>query len=318
MESIRNEIRLSYSDPRINALASAAGEAPDSPYRMRYGKNEEYFLEFPGVIEIPHFPIHHDVRVPEPAASYLAPLRVFLEQLVRLLPSTFRDLSHIFDPAETLKPGFYHLYRIQDSLYLFILRADILNRPLETELLEPGTNDLTPSYRTRRLYIESEMIPLERIERQGGRELAFSVRQLLSNTWIGETGRGYQVRGIWMDADLSKFLSHLVLPEGKRLYPFLPLFCKYKTVCAFVPVPESSSRKRILPLLHRILEFLEPETERIQTILKASAFSEANEDFRALRNRVPPSWKETYRDVSVTPYLNERDDKEYELAYPKA
>jgi len=319
MESILNEIRLAYSDPAVNALVSGVSEkAMDVPFKTRFGQNEEYFLELPTEIEIPHFPIHHDVRQARPSTIYLESLRSVVRQLVQLLPSTFRDLSHLFDPTETLKPGFYHLYKIQESIYLYVLRLDILNRPLETTLLEAGTNDIIPSYRTRRLYLESELIPLDSIEWENNRIRAFPVRQLISNTWIGETGKGYQVRGIWMDADLSKFFSKLFLPDGKRVYPFLPFFCKYKTVCAFVPIPEAPSRKKALPLLHRALDFLKPEMERIQNLLKESAFSETNEDFRKLRDQIPLSWRELYREVSVSPYLNARDMKEYELVFPKS
>ncbi len=319
MESILNEIRLAFSDPQINTLAaSAPAEARDSLYTMRFGQSEEYFLELARDIEIPRFPIHHDVRLHEPSETYLRALRATLRQLVALLPATFRDLVHLFEPAETLKPAFFHLYKVQESVYLYVLRIDLLNRPLETDLVEPGTNETTPAYRTRRLYLESELIPLEAVEREEGRIRAFRVKQMVSNTWIGESGKGYQVRGIWMDADLSKFFSKLFLPEGKRVYPFLPFFCKYKTVCSFVPVPEGASRKRALPVLHRALGFLEPEMERIQGILKGSSFSESDENFLALRARIPPSWKDLYREVSVRPYLNPRDMKEYELEYPRS
>ena len=318
MESILNEIRLSYSDPAANTLAASASEgAPDAPYRMRFGQNEDFFLELPREIDIPHFPIHHDVRKARPSDSYLESLRGTMGQLVKLLPSTFRDLCHSFDPADTLKPGFYHLYKIRESIYLYMLRLDVLNRPLDTTLLEAGTNDITPSYRTRRLYLESELVPLEGMTRGTEGAMSFRVRQLISNTWIGETGKGYQVRGIWMDSDLSKFFSKLFLPDGKRVYPFLPFFCKYKTVCAFVPVPEAQERKRVLPLLHRALEFLAPEMERIQNSLKGASFTEADEAFQTLKGRIPGSWKDLYRDVSVTPYLNARDMKEYELVYPR-
>jgi len=319
MEAILNEIRLPYSDPEINALAASAPEdAQDSPYRMRFGQNEDFFLDLSREIDIPHFPIHHDVQRPDPSDSYLESLQKTMEQLAGLLPSTFRDLSHVFDPVDTLKPGFYHLYKIRESIYLYVLRVDLLNRPLETELLETGTNDITPAYRTRRLYMESELIPLDRATRGTDGAMSFQVRQMISNTWIGETGKGYQVRGIWMDSDLSKFFSKLFLPAGKRVYPFLPFFCKYKTVCAFVPVPEASARKQVLPILHKALEVLEPEMKHIQDILKDAPFSEGSEDFQKLRARIPDSWRDLYRDVSVTPYLNARDMKEYELVYPKS
>ncbi len=319
MEAVLNEIRLGYSDPQINALAaSAAEEARDSLYGMKFGQNEEYFLELPRDIEVPRFPIHHDVRIREPSEAYLSALRTTLRQLAILLPGTFRDLTHLFDPADILKPAFFHLYKVQESIYLYVLRIDLLNRPLDTELVEPGTNEETPAYRTRRLYLESELIPLEGIDREEGRIRSFRIHQMVSNTWIGETGKGYQLRGIWMDADLSKFFSKLFLPEDKRVYPFLPFFCKYKTVCSFVPVPEGAARKKALPIYHRALNFLGPEMDRIQGILKGASFSESNEEFRELRGRIPTAWKELYREVSVRPYLNARDQKEFELEYPRS
>ncbi|HOX12182.1 MAG TPA: hypothetical protein PLB56_04690, partial [Spirochaetales bacterium] len=83
MESILNEIRLAFSDPQINNLAaSAPAEARDSLYSMRFGQSEEYFLELARDIEIPHFPIHHDVRLREPSETYLQALRATLRQLV--------------------------------------------------------------------------------------------------------------------------------------------------------------------------------------------------------------------------------------------
>ncbi|HSV56666.1 MAG TPA: hypothetical protein VLH39_06100 [Magnetospirillaceae bacterium] len=318
MEQILNEIRLPYSDPGINAMAAgAAADSRDALYGMRFSQNEEYFLELPRVIEVPSFPIHHDVRRPEPSGTYLDSLRKVVGQLVKLLPATFRDLVHFFDPADPLKPAFYHLYKVQEVVYVYTLRMDLLNRPLETETTVPGTNATTPSYRTRRIYLESELIPLDGIERADGRIRALRVRQLVSNTWIGETGKGYQLRGIWMDADLSKLFSRLFLPVGKRTHPFLPFFCKYKTVCSFVPVPEAPARKRALPVLHRALNLLAPEMERIQESLKNSPFSENAAFFRELRDRVPEAWKELYHDVSIRPYLNARDMKEYELDYPR-
>ena len=34
-------------------------------------------------------------------------------------------------------------------------------------------------------------------------------------TWKGESGEGYMIHGIWMDADINKFFSKLVLPKGR-------------------------------------------------------------------------------------------------------
>ncbi|HET7838274.1 MAG TPA: hypothetical protein VFL04_00845, partial [Rectinemataceae bacterium] len=186
------------------------------------------------------------------------------------------------------------------------------------EIVQPGTNDATPAYRTRRLFIESELIPLEAVMWELGRAKAFKVKQLVSNTWIGETGRGYLVRGIWMDNDLSKFFSKLVLPDGAKTYPFYPLFCKYKTICAETPQPGPEGRKRMLPLLHRAIGLLAPEMERIQNSLRSSPFSETMPEYAELRSRVPPNWREVLRGVSTRAYLNDRDMKEFSLEFAAA
>jgi hypothetical protein len=144
---------------------------------------------------------------------------------------------------------------------------------------------------------------------------AFVVKQLISNTWIGETGRGYLQHGIWMDDDLTKFFTKLVQPEGLRIYPYYPLFCKYKTICAQPASPDPALRKKILPLLHRVIAFIEPEINIIQSSLKGSPFSDSNKVYNAMRKRVPASWSSVLSGLSVKSYLNSHDVKEYNLEY---
>jgi hypothetical protein len=264
-------------------------------------------------IVVPRFPIHHDVRRDEPSALYAYALRDYVRQLVTILPEVFRGLTYFFDPSEPLRPRFYRLYKVEDAVYLFLLRIDLMFRHFQGEVVEPGSNDITPAYRTKRLFIESELIPLEAVMWELGRAKAFKVKQLVSNTWIGETGRGYLVHGIWMDSDLSKFFSKLILPEGAKTYPFYPLFCKYKTVCAEAAPPGPETRKRILPLLHRSIAFLVPEMEKIQNGLRNQPFSEAMPEFVEMRGRVPGAWREVFKGFSTRAYLDERDMKEFAL-----
>lgn len=314
MDELLNEIRVVYPDAEINAVLAAIPESalPVST-AVHYNHSEELFLELGADITVPRFPIHHDVHSDIPSAPYAYALRDLVKQLVNNLPDIFRGLTYYFDPAEPLKPRFYRLYKIESSVYLFLFKIDIIFRHFQGEVIEPGSNDVTPAYRTKRLFIESEFIPLEAVMWELGKARAFKVKQLVSNTWIGETGRGYLLHGIWMDNDLSKFFSKILLPEGVRTYPFYPLFCKYKTVCAEAIPPGPERRKRILPLLHRAISFLTPEMERIQNSLKDESFSETMPDFIALRNKVPASWREILKGVSMRSYLNERDMKEYAL-----
>ncbi|MGO8694265.1 MAG: hypothetical protein ACLQMF_11425 [Rectinemataceae bacterium] len=317
MDQLTNEIRVAFPDPEINSLIAAIPDAAaDAGFGIRYSQNEELFLDLSAELTVPRFPIHHDVRKDEPSATYAYAMRDVVRQLVEMLPASFTGLTYFFDPFESHKPHFYKLYKIEDAVYLYMLRVDLMYRPFEDEIVEPGTNDVAPAFRTRRIFVESELIPLEAVMWELGRAKAFKVKQLVSNTWIGETGRGYQVHGVWMDDDLSKFFSKLVLPAGARTYPFYPLFCKYKTVCAEAPSPSPECRKRMLPLLHRTISFLAPEIGRIQNSLRNQPFSEKMPEFEELRERIPVAWREALDGASTQAYLNARDMKEFSLEIP--
>jgi hypothetical protein len=314
MDELLNEIRVVYPDAEINAvLAGIPEDARGARYDARYNHSEELFLQLGADIVMPRFPIHHDIRSELPSAPYAYALRELVRQLSSILPELFAGLTYYFDPSEPLKPHFYRLYKVEDEIYLYLLRIDLIFRHFQGEVIEAGTNDVTASFRTRRLFIESEFIPLEAVMWELGRARAFKVKQLVSNTWIGETGRGYLLHGIWMDSDLSKFFSKVMLPAGARTYPFYPLFCKYKTICAGAVPPSPERRKKILPLLHRSLGFFAPEMERIQAALKEGSFSEAMPEFAELRGRVPEAWREAVSGISVKAYLDERDAKEYAI-----
>lgn len=317
MEQLLNEIRVAYLDADINArLASIPDEARDAALSIGYTQGEELFFELARDLNIPRFTIHHDIRQSEPGAAYIAALKDVVVQLIELIPSSLKGLTYYFDPAEILKPCFFRLYKVEEAVYLFHLRVDLAQRPFEGEVLEPGSNDLTAGYRTRRLYVESEIIPLDAVMWELGRVKAFRIRQLVSNTWIGETGRGYMVRGIWMDSGLSRFFTRLLLPEGTKIYPYFPLFCKYKTICAACPNPGARWRRVLLPVLHRGIGFLSPEMGKIQNALKTGDFSESMPEFQELRARLPASWREPFRGMGTEAYISDREKKEFRLALP--
>lgn len=316
MEQILNQIHVSLPDCELNGmLANIPDDGTDIRYAVRFNHNEELFLELDSSFLMPRFPIHHDIGSERPSSAYLDSFRILVQQITGLLPELFRGLTYFFDPTEPLKPRFYRIYKVENSLYLFLLRLDLVYRHFQGEIVDPGTNDITPSYRSRRIYIESELIPLASVEWDRGKARVFNVLQLVSNTWIGETGRGYLQHGIWMDNDLSKFFSKLVVPEGSRIYPYYPLFCKYKTLCAQPVPPSPFVRKKILPLLHRVIALLSPEMKSIQASLKSRQFSEDIREFTQLRMRVPSSWLSVLSGISVNSYLNEKEQKEYSLEY---
>jgi hypothetical protein len=317
MEEPLDEIKVGHLDTEINRLLAAIPETSDEPAPpIRYNQNEELFVLLDSDIIVPRLPIHHDIGKPEPGVDYIAPLRDLVRRLAASAPGVFQGLVYYFDPRDILRPSFFRLYRIEDSVFLYLLHVDLSFRGLEHEVIEPGLNDCTAIYRSRRLYLESTIVPLESVVWEEGRARAFRVRQLVSDTWIGETNRGLFRLGIWQDSALTKFFSRLVLPDGARTYPFYPLSCKYKTLCAEMPLLRSEYRRKFLPLLHRVIEFLSPEMERIQNSLKSADFSDKMPLFVELRERVPGSWKELFRGYASRPYLNERDMKEFSLEIP--
>ncbi|MFP4409523.1 MAG: hypothetical protein ACLFPW_13460, partial [Spirochaetaceae bacterium] len=141
----------------------------------------------------------------------------------------------------------------------------------------------------------------------------FRVDQYVSDTWIGETGRGYFVQGIWLDTELTKFFTKLFAPEGKRLYPYYPINCKYRSICHTVVDVDPHLRERRIPELHRIRQYLAPHMEEIQESLREESFSTDLQTFRTLKEGLPDTLRDLWNDVQVKAYLNEEEMKEYEV-----
>jgi hypothetical protein len=315
MEQVTKEIVLRYLDPGIDSiLESRSTDVTAVTYH--FSQTEEFFLRLGSPYSVPSFEIHHDVRQTDPDRSYLERLHSVLENLVRLLPSAFKGLTYFFDPAEIFRPCFFRLYNIDGSRYLYLLRLDLSFRPQIHSPLESRTNDRTPTYSTDLLFLESDFIPLERVAVKDGRIDAFVVKQLVSNTWIGETGRGYSIQGIWIDRDLSKFFSKLFISPGKRLYPFYPFTCKYRTVCLTQPVLSPEGRTKHLPYLHRALSVVEPGMRSIERDLSYSEFSEELPSFQSLKKAVPYAWFSIWDAYTVTPYLTPENRKEWRIEFP--
>lgn len=308
-----SEIKIYYYDKDINELLAGIHEKEGVVYTKHYNQNEEFFIQFQQRFSVPSFPIHHDVRQAEPSKIYLKQLYKFLEEITRLVPEVFNDLTWIFNPFEPLKPLFFRLYKIKETNYLYILKVDLAMRPTGAEIETAGTNDATAVYKTNRLFLKGVFVPLEKIEVDQNRIKSFIVRQTIESTWAGERGRGYMLQGIWIDNELTKFFSKLFLPK-RRMYPFYPVVCKYNTVCLNVTDLSSWDRKVALPDLHRALEFLTPYLEDIQAELKKSEkFSEQLSLFQKLKPEIPAYWTGKWDNLKVSPYLNEEEQREFRL-----
>jgi hypothetical protein len=312
VEQTSNEIRVGYADAGLNGQLGAIG-SERRPFERRFSQGEDFFLHLDGTLVIPHFNIHHDVRTPEPSADYMSALRAITTQIVDHAPQVLKGLSYFFDPAEIFRPCFYKVYGIGSSYYLYMLRLDLTMRAAECTVIERGTNDMTPSYSTRHLFLEATIIPLEELVLRDEKPKGFRIRQTISQTWIGEYGRGYFQQGIWMDADLTKFFSKLFLPARKKTYPYYPFQCRYKTVCQSVIGLDPEARASAVPLLHRSLEFLLPEVDRIQVEMKKESFSEDLSIYKELKGRIPGEWYEPWEAVKVEVYLNDSDMREFRI-----
>lgn len=312
MEQVLGEIVCPYSDAHINeSLASLDGTS--GAFTRHFTQNEEFFIRLKEPIRVPSFPIHHDVRVQTPDSSYTKALRTVTENLLSQAPHVFASLKHLFDPAEIHRPGFYTVYRYKEMTYLYLLRLDLNYRPNQHRVVEKGSNDVTPVYETQDIVLEPDIIPVEDITEEKGKRTSFHVEQLISQTWIGETGRGYFVQGIWLDRDLTKFFSKLFIPTGTRIYPYFPFTCKYRAICHSLVDLTPKGRERGVPLLHHAREYIRPYMEDIQDDLKQNEFSTELESFQRLKAKVPAHFHDAWSSVQIKAYLNDQEMKEFAL-----
>ena len=229
-------------NPRTDVIKNVPDNVRPA-YTKHFTQGEDFFLRLPVSFRVPSFPIHHDVGAKKPLASYERDMTDLIGQLSTAVPEVFAGLSWIFDPTDTLKPLFVALYRVEDQNYLYLLRVDLSLRYQYSQVLLPGTNDFTAVYETSCLFVESDLIPIAGLTKTP-LGIEFRIHQSISDTWIGETGRGYFVQGIWLDRELTRFFSRLFTPPGKKLYPHTPFNCKFRSVCSQVIRLEHQGRKQ--------------------------------------------------------------------------
>ena len=305
------EIRLRSTDQDINQLIRSLPQR-EGVYTAHYDQNEDFFIQLKNEITVPHFPIHHDVRLSQPSRAYRESLSRLLREVTGAVPQVFRRLSYSFDPGDILRPSFFQVFKIGGTHYLYILKIDLKFRTHDAEIEETGTNDVTAAYRTDKIFLDAILVPLDEIRNNNGEgAVTFVVKQTISSTWIGETGRGYLVQGIWMDHELTKFFSKLFVPKNVRFYPYYPFVCRYRTICHTVVHLSPEGRKQHLPNLHRALQFVVPEMQNIENALRNTEFSEDLEIFQTIKKRIPEYWREVFRELKITVYLNDRDMKEF-------
>lgn len=305
----------SLTDPGINAiLAEAGGQAEHLHAECRYSQNEDQFAVLAEPYEVPSFPVHHDFQNPVPPEGYVEALASVVHRVTELAPRLLAGTRWFFDSANIHAPGFFRIERFGGRAYLYLARLDLSCRPLDSEILDQGSNSYTHRFRTNRLYHESDWFPLSP-DSGGAPGEPISFDQTIPVTWKGESGEGYMIHGIWMDADINKFFSKLVLPPGKRNHPFYPVTCKHRCVSVNALGLEPASNGLGPKTLHEIRERVEPELDAILEDLQNASFSEILPLFKEIKERTPAELGAPWAGLKVTPYLNDRDQKEYTIEF---
>jgi len=304
-----NVLQLRFSDDEINTILEGA-EGTDVPVERRFSQSEDYYLQLTDPFSVPSLPIHHDVNSHKPVRAYLTGLRYVVRELAERLPSWFHGLRHVFTGRDVLRPAFYYLQSFGDAMYLLLLRIDLTYDPMRHEAEERTTNDLTPRYRTDRLPVEADIVPLTDVH-EADPYGYLAIEQSVSETWIGESGRGYFVQGMWLDRELSKFFTKLFLPPGKRIHPYYPVSCKYRSVTHALLDFGANARREGARFLHEARCFLLPYLRDIEASLHDDDFSEELPRFRHIRSQVPTHLTERFRSLRVKPFLNEQEMREF-------
>ncbi|MBI9101371.1 MAG: hypothetical protein JEY99_03070 [Spirochaetales bacterium] len=313
MSTPGKKIQLHYRNSEISGIIEELSLG-STHYSCRFNQNEEFFLHLDDEFTIPAFKIHHEVSQTIPDKIYLEKIKTVLKGVIPLAPEVFHGLKYFFNPAENLRMSFFQVYRANGNSYLYLMKIDLEHKPGQGIILTQATNDQTAEYRTRNIFIECDIIPINTILSQE-KPPAFILEQNISQTWIGQRGKGYLVQGIWIDAELTKFFTKLFLPQGQRNYPYYPFSCRHKTIC-HTPVNLSvEGRKKHLLMLIKSAHFLKPRMERIEAAMKQDNFSESNPVFQAIKKEVPPAWTEPWKNLKVTPFLNEFDMKEFTIDF---
>lgn len=314
MEKQQGEFRFLWSAPEIREIIQGNNKKT-ADFTLHYNQNEEFFIKLDKAFLTPHFPIHHNVDRTIPSDAYRSGLKRLMEEISSSCSGIFEGLTYLFDPSEIFRPLFYQLYKVKEEHYLFLLHLDLSFRPNSAEMQEPGNNDISHAFLSDQLYLDAEILPIDSFIEEHGRIVGCNIAQDISKTWIGESGRGYVIQGIWIDRDLTKFFSKLLLPPKIRYYPYYPFSCKYRAICHSVLRLLPEGRIKHLKILHQALPFLRRNIDTIQECLKHQDFSVELDPFIRLKQGVPDKWYAVWETLSVIPYLNDHDMKEFRVEF---
>ena len=306
-----NTSRLDFSltDESINRILQRNTTTEQSdPMRHSccFNQSEDQFLLLNKPLDVPAMPIHHSIEDRTPPPGYLEMIKSLCEYLMENYPSLAADTHWYFDPHVIHSPTFYRIVTLDGYHYLYLLMIDLTCRPLECTIVERGSNNRTHAYQTSRLYFECDYMPLEEVHPAAK---YIKLKQTIPVTWKGEAGQGYMLHGIWMDSDINKFFSKLILPAEKRNHPYYPVTCKQHCVTM------NAFGQNGPELFHQIRQYIEPSLDEILSDLQTSTFSELMPLFKDLKKTIPSELGARWKDLNIQVYMNERDQKEYTVEF---
>ena len=312
MDQILNVISIHHTDSEINKIIKTCGDQ-NLPYTMHFSQNEDFFLKTKKTVIIPQFKIHHDFKNPYPDDKYMTNLISIIKELLPFINCLITDTTYYFDPAEPLRPVFYKLYNLEEKYYLYLVRFDFSFKPHNCEILEKGNNDITHKFSTENIFLDIDLLPIEKVIERDKNTTDYFIRQSVSQTWIGETGRGYFIQGIWMDNELTKFFTNIFLNKEILSYPYYPFTCKYRTLTHFPLKFEPLYREKHITILDRSYNFLLPFMREVEKVFKDFLFSKEMDIYKSIKEKIDINWYDDFSNLKISRYLNNHGMKEYEV-----
>jgi len=311
MEQILNIIPVCYCNNEVNEIIDKC-KGTENSFSLHFTQNEDFFLNTWQTFNIPGIPVHHDIREKTPGNDYINFLKIVLKTIAPLVSPLLDDTEYFFDPAEMLRPCFYKIYRYNNAEYIYIVRLDLSFKPNYCDIIEMGDNDRTHLFSSKSVFLDVDMHPVEKVVQKSSMK-EIQIKQSISQTWIGETGRGYFIQGIWIDTEITKFFSKLFTDENFSTYPYYPFSCKFRTVSHFPVEFSSEGREKHIKLLDSAFNFIYPYMNDIENVLKNNEFSQELPLFRELKDKVDSELFSSLSQYRIRRYLNEKGMREYEL-----
>ena len=312
MDQILNVISISQTYNEIDKIIENCKE--QNAYTMHFSQNEDFFLKIKKTVIIPPFKVHHDINNPYPDDEYMTSLISIMEELLPFINCIVADTAYFFDPAEPLRPVFYKLYNFEEKYYLYLVRFDLSFKPHDCEIIEKGDNDITHKFSTENIFLDIDILPIEKLTERDTNTTDYFIKQSISRTWIGETGRGYFIQGIWMDNDLTKFFTNIFLPENILSYPYYPFICKYRTLTHFPLQFDPLYRGKHVAILDRSYNCLLPFMREIEKVFKDSVFDKEMDIYKNIKEKIDTNWYNDFSSLKIDRYLNNHGMKEYEIS----